>query len=125
GAAQKSTAGARVRKSFQLNLKRVEVISLQNLGHFLNGKINWTPYEAIHALEIILRHVPSSLFTTVARSFYLDTKTHAISGGAEVWEGYFQSLRPSFGKMLLNVDTAATAFHQAINLATFAAEFTR
>lgn len=113
------------RKVFQVNLKQVEVVNLTNLTQFLEGKISWTPYEALHALEIALRHVPATLHVAVARSFYMDTRTKPISGGAEVWEGYFQALRPSLGRLLLNCDTAATAFYQPMNLAKFALEVIR
>lgn len=110
------------RKPFTVEIKRAQVIKMENLKQFLDGKINWTPYEAIHALEIVLRHVPSSLYVTVARSFYLDSMIKRISGASEVWEGFFQSLRPTFGKLLLNCDTAATAFYAPVNLIVFVAE---
>jgi Argonaute linker 1 domain len=31
---------------------------------------------------------------SAARNFYTPTHEHPISGGAEVWLGYYQSLRP-------------------------------
>lgn len=71
------------------------------------------PQDAIQALDVALKHsaADSSLCTTVGRSFFFEGGgTQPISGGAEVWLGYKQSLRPCENGLTLNVDTAATAF---------------
>lgn len=38
------------------------------------------------------------------------TRASSLGGGAEVWVGYSQSLRPSQGGLTLNIDMACTAF---------------
>ena len=38
------------------------------------------------------------------RSVFTDSETWNIGGGIELWRGYFQSLRPAIGRMLINVD---------------------
>jgi len=37
-------------------------------------------------------------------SFFTDRETRDIGGGIVLWRGYFQSVRPAIGRMLINVD---------------------
>ena len=39
-----------------------------------------------------------------SRSFFTEEGRQSINGGLEVWRGYFQSIRPSQGRMYLNLD---------------------
>lgn len=48
--------------------------------------------------------------TCVGRSFYTPDRPSPISGGAEVWLGYYQSLRATQAGLTLNVDMSAMAF---------------
>lgn len=41
-----------------------------------------------------------------ARLYVTDVGKRDISGGLEMWQGYFQSARPAIGRVLLNIDTA-------------------
>ena len=73
------------------------------------------PSEAIQALDVILRHLPSMKYTPVGRSFFsppLDNIDNGLGGGREVWFGYHQSIKPSKWKMSLNIDVSATAFYK-------------
>ncbi|TPX39954.1 hypothetical protein SeMB42_g06174 [Synchytrium endobioticum] len=99
-------------KRYKLMFKRVTEINMQRLGLFLDGRIADTPYDAIMALDVILRHRPSLKFTTIGRCFYTADSAASISGGAQLWQGFHQSVRPTQGGMLLNLDVSATAFHQ-------------
>lgn len=49
---------------------------------------------------------PNLRFPFNTRSFFTDEGSRPIGGGMELWRGYFQSIRPSQGKMYLNVDIA-------------------
>jgi hypothetical protein len=68
------------------------------------------------ALNVLMRHIPSMLYATVGRSFYSNQVSRALSGGAEVWQGYYQSVRPAPGKMMINIDSSATAFYGSSSL---------
>lgn len=48
--------------------------------------------------------------TCVGRSFFTPDMPSPISGGAEVWLGYYQSLRATQAGLTLNVDMSAMAF---------------
>ncbi|TPX31606.1 hypothetical protein SmJEL517_g05103 [Synchytrium microbalum] len=99
-------------KRFKLMFKRVTEINMQRLGLFLDGRITDAPYDAIMALDVIFRHRPSLTFTTIGRCFYTADSAAPISGGAQLWQGFHQSVRPTQGGMLVNLDVSATAFHQ-------------
>jgi hypothetical protein len=49
------------------------------------------------ALDVIIHHQPSMNFVTVGRSFFTSQDSRSIFGGAEVWQGYYQSARPTQG----------------------------
>lgn len=71
---------------------------------------NQNAYDCITALDISLRHAPSMSLTCVGRSFFTPDRPSPISGGAEVWLGYYQSLRATQAGLTLNVDMSAMAF---------------
>lgn len=99
-------------KKFKLVLIKIGEINMQRLGLFLEGRTGETPLDAIMALDILLRHRPSLVYTTVGRCFYTPDSAAAIANGAQLWQGFHQSIRPSRGQMLINLDVSATAFYQ-------------
>lgn len=48
-------------RRFTVRLKKVNLISMQLIKSFLSGKLDYTPYEALQALEIVLQKVPNEL----------------------------------------------------------------
>ncbi|KAJ3124783.1 hypothetical protein HK098_000874 [Nowakowskiella sp. JEL0407] len=106
---------AKKTRTYQLTLKKLTSLTLQNLFDYLSlpspDPKNF-PKEESHALDVILRHRPSLLFTPIGRCFFSREGSSPISGGAELWQGYFQSLKPASGQMLLNIDLASTAFFE-------------
>ena len=67
----------------------------------------------IQALDVVLRHLPSLHMEPIGRSFFTKPdRPFLLGSGKEVWNGYYQSVRPAMGwKVMLNVDTVATAFY--------------
>jgi hypothetical protein len=59
------------------------------------------PYVAIMVLDVLIRHVPSTLYSTVGRSFFTPADKRPLPNGAEVWQGYYQSARPTVGKFII------------------------
>ncbi|GBC02340.1 hypothetical protein RclHR1_04580008 [Rhizophagus clarus] len=109
-----NTSGKRLPNTFELKMKKVGRINYEELVLFLGGKRQLTPncLTAIMALDVIIHHQPSMNFVTVGRSFFTPRGSQAIFGGAEVWQGYYQSARPTQGKMMINVDLSASAFYE-------------
>jgi len=50
---------------------------------------------------------PISRYPFNARSFFSSQETRALGKGIVVWRGYFQSLRPSLGRLFINVDISS------------------
>ena len=46
------------------------------------------------------------------RSFFTSDETRAIGRGVVLWRGYFQSVRPALGRLLINVDISTGAMYK-------------
>lgn len=46
------------------------------------------------------------------RSFFTDREKKDIGNGVILWRGYFQSVRPAMGKMLINIDISTGAMYK-------------
>lgn len=54
---------------------------------------------------------PNLRYPFNVRSFFTDNETWDIGGGIVLWRGYFQSVRPAIGRMLINVDISTGAMY--------------
>ena len=52
---------------------------------------------------------PNLRYPFISRAFFTDRETRDIGGGIVLWRGYFQSMRPAIGRMLINVDISTGA----------------
>uniref|UniRef100_A0A1B6FIG6 PAZ domain-containing protein n=1 Tax=Cuerna arida TaxID=1464854 RepID=A0A1B6FIG6_9HEMI len=109
---------------FRVAIKWVAQVSLFALEEALEGRTRQIPFDAILALDVVMRHLPSMTYTPVGRSFFSspDGYYHPLGGGREVWFGFHQSVRPSQWKMMLNIDVSATAFYKAQPVIEFMCE---
>lgn len=98
-------------RRFAVKIRQVSSVNLSLLEKFVKGELNYTPYDVINSLEVIMRHPMTQKGIIVGRSCYTRANAEPIAGGLEVWKGFFSSLRPAAGRLLLNVDTTATAFY--------------
>lgn len=55
---------------------------------------------------------PNLIYPFNVRSFFTDRETRDIGGGIVLWRGYFQSVRPAIGRMLINVDISTGAMYK-------------
>lgn len=109
---------------FRVSIKWVAQVSLYDLEEALEGRTRNIPFDAIQALDVVMRHLPSMNYTPVGRSFFSSPEGyyHPLGGGREVWFGFHQSVRPSQWKMMLNIDVSATAFYKAQPVIDFMCE---
>ncbi|XP_041360926.1 protein argonaute-2-like isoform X5 [Gigantopelta aegis] len=109
---------------FKVGIKWVAQVSLFSLEEALEGRVRQIPIDAIQALDVVMRHLPSMTYTPVGRSFFSPPEgyEHPLGGGREVWFGFHQSVRPSHWKMMLNIDVSATAFYKAQPVIEFMCE---
>jgi eukaryotic translation initiation factor 2C len=68
---------------------------------FCGRTLNYVPGQA---LNVVVRMGPNLRWPFNVRSFFTDRETRDIGGGIVLWRGYFQSVRPAIGRMLINVD---------------------
>jgi len=111
-------------RAFTVEIKFESKISLYDLLSSIEGRARDVPEDAAFAVDVVLRHLPSMLYTPVGRSFFSPPTNyyHPLGGGREVWFGFHQSVRPSHWKMSLNIDVSATAFYKAQPVIDFMAE---
>jgi eukaryotic translation initiation factor 2C len=85
-------------RTFKVAIKFVEQTSLYALEEALDGRSQVVPANAVQALDVVMRHLPSMRYTPVGRSFFSrpDGYNHPLGGGREVWFGFHQSVRPSY-----------------------------
>ncbi|KAG0353510.1 hypothetical protein BGZ54_002214, partial [Gamsiella multidivaricata] len=105
-------------RGFKVKVKKAAEINLEELHRFLQGKSQMTNniQTAIMALDVLIRHQPAMLYSSVGRSFFTPDGAMPLYGGIEVWNGFYQSARPAMGRMLINLDIAATAYWQSGSL---------
>lgn len=109
---------------FKVAIKWVAQVCLFALEEAMEGQSREIPFDAIQALDVVMRHLPSMNYTPVGRSFFSPPEgyDHPLGGGREVWFGFHQSVRPSHWKMMLNIDVSATAFYKAQPVIEFMCE---
>lgn len=66
---------------------------------------------------------PNQRYPHNARSFFTDRISRDIGGGVVLWRGYFQSVRPAIGRILINVDTATGVMYKPGRLIDVALDF--
>ncbi|KAI0335424.1 argonaute-like protein [Cubamyces sp. BRFM 1775] len=107
-------AGGRPPKAYKVKLKHVATINPEVLSRFLQGKQSHdnAVLTAITALNVVIRMEPSLKYPFNVRSFFTDREKKDIGSGIVLWRGYFQSVRPAIGRMLINVDISTGAMYK-------------
>ncbi|KAK7061790.1 hypothetical protein R3P38DRAFT_3490883 [Favolaschia claudopus] len=108
-------------KVYKIKLTHVAEINPEVLHRFIQGKGSHdnTVLTAITALNVVIRAQPSLSYPFNVRSFFTNRETKDIGSG----RGYFQSVRPGIGKMLINVDISTGTMYKAGKLLTLCLEF--
>ncbi|KAG9326406.1 hypothetical protein KVV02_008026 [Mortierella alpina] len=103
---------------FTIKVKKAATINLEELHRFLTGRSALTNncLTAIMSLDVLIRHQPAMLYATIGRAFYTPQGKQLLNGPLEAWRGYYQSVRATAGKMMINVDITASAFYQSGSL---------
>ncbi|KAI9448014.1 argonaute-like protein [Lactarius indigo] len=112
-ASGEGAAGRRGPKVFTVRLTHVASISPEVLQRFLRGEQSHdnTVLTAITALNVVVRMGPNLRYPFNVRSFFTDRETRDIGGGIVLWRGYFQSVRPAIGRMVINIDISTGAMY--------------
>ncbi|KDQ16674.1 hypothetical protein BOTBODRAFT_30592 [Botryobasidium botryosum FD-172 SS1] len=100
-------------KATTIVLKKAQEIDPSCLDGYLKGRSDVDEAQhnrvltCIMAFNVAVRMVPIHKWPFNARSFFTNKETKSIKGGLEIWRGYFQSVRPTFGRLLVNIDITA------------------
>jgi eukaryotic translation initiation factor 2C len=107
------TGNRRGPKVFTVRLTHVATINPEVLQRFLRGEQSHdnTVLTAITALNVVVRMGPNLKYPFNVRSFFTDRETRDIGGGIVLWRGYFQSVRPAIGRMVINIDISTGAMY--------------
>jgi eukaryotic translation initiation factor 2C len=68
---------------------------------------------------------PTMTYPFNVKSFFTDRETKDIGSGIQLWRGYFQSVRPGMGKMLINIDISTATMYKGGRLIDICLEFLR
>ncbi|KAJ7612222.1 argonaute-like protein [Roridomyces roridus] len=99
---------------YKVRLTLAATINTEILHRFVEGKQSQdnAVSTALMALNVVIRMEPSQKFPTKGRSFFTPQETQVIGQGLVLWRGYFQSIRPAIGRMLINVDISTGLLYQ-------------
>ncbi|CAD6580475.1 MAG: hypothetical protein CYPHOPRED_001225 [Cyphobasidiales sp. Tagirdzhanova-0007] len=108
-------------KPLTVTLNHVAHVNMFELGQHVIQQANYGPnvMQAIAALNLAMKQAPSSTFPSKANTFYIppnsmkESDRRLLSGGLEVWRGYFTSIRPAMNKTVFVFDTSAGSFKEA------------
>ncbi|TBU46794.1 Piwi-domain-containing protein [Dichomitus squalens] len=69
--------------------------------------------KSLSLLQLIVRQAPNIRhhFPADARAFYDIATAKYLDVGLSVWRGYFQSVRPTLGRLLINIDVSHALFY--------------
>ncbi|KAF9463147.1 Piwi domain-containing protein [Collybia nuda] len=68
---------------------------------------------ATNLLQLLIRQQSNQQHPNNNKAYFTPVGKREIAYGLELWRGYFQSVRPTIGKMLVNIDTATSAVYSS------------
>ncbi|KAJ7047297.1 argonaute-like protein [Mycena alexandri] len=118
-------SGGKGPKVYKIKLTKVAQINPEVLKRFIDGDQSHdnTVLTAITALNVVIRMEPTLKYPFNVRSFFTNKETKDIGAGLELWRGYFQSIRPAMGRMLINVDISTGCMYKNGPLLRLCLEF--
>lgn len=66
----------------------------------------------VQALNVVIRMQPTLQYPFNVRSFFADREQRDIGNGIVLWRGWFQSIRPAMGRMLVNIDISTGTMYK-------------
>ncbi|KAF9247291.1 argonaute-like protein [Melanogaster broomeanus] len=99
---------------YKIRLTKVATINPEVLQRFIMGQQSHdnSVLTALTALNVVIRMEPTMKYPFNVRSFFTDRETKDIGGGLILWRGYFQSVRPAIGRLLVNVDISTGTMYK-------------
>ncbi|KAK7023907.1 Argonaute-like protein [Favolaschia claudopus] len=87
---------------------------LQQLIAGPNQVIGAKAATAMNLLQLLIRQTSNQNHpTNNGRAFFSDGGKKVISGGIELWRGFYQSVRPTMGRMVVQIDTMMASVYES------------
>ncbi|KNZ77926.1 Protein argonaute-2 [Termitomyces sp. J132] len=121
----RTASSERPPKVYKVKITKVNEINPEVLHAYVNGRysIDEEVLTAIMALNVVVRMDPSEKYPFNVRSFFTDKEIKNIGMGIVLWRGFFQSVRPGIGRMLINVDISTGMMYKPGNLIDLCLDF--
>ncbi|KAG6917797.1 hypothetical protein DXG01_001069 [Tephrocybe rancida] len=89
-----------------------DAVKTADMNRLIHGRqADTKTLTATNLLQLLIRQDSNQRYTNNGRAYFTPEGKRAIGAGLELWRGYFQSVRPTVGRMLVNVDTAVAAVY--------------
>ncbi|KAL0578891.1 hypothetical protein V5O48_003124 [Marasmius crinis-equi] len=110
---------------YRITLSKAAVVNPEVLKRFVEGK--QSEDEAVSTvvmvMNIVLGQEPKSKYPATSRSFFPGEVRKSVGHGLELQRGYFQSVRPAIGRVILNFDITTGLFYKSGTLIDVALDF--
>lgn len=90
---------------------------------WIHGFTTFVLTSSLKALNVVIRMEPIQKYPFNVRSFFTPNGKKAVGAGLELWRGYFQSIRPSVGRLIVNVDISTGMMYKAGTLIELCLDF--
>ncbi|KDR77481.1 hypothetical protein GALMADRAFT_266956 [Galerina marginata CBS 339.88] len=113
-AGSSSDGSTRPPKVHHIILKLVAKLNPKLLQEYVKGEQSTTEniLSTITAFNVVIRMEPNQNHPFNKRAFFTSADRRAIGGGIELWRGIFQSVRPTIGQLVVNIDITTGAMYK-------------
>ncbi|RIA92820.1 Piwi domain-containing protein [Glomus cerebriforme] len=102
--------------SYEATIKFIDCLSLDRLRNYISsqGPVTSAVITCLAALNAYINFNTRQKYLTAGKGVYpssLNDRTIILSGGVELKQGFYQSIRPGWGDLFINVDICAAVFY--------------
>ncbi|KAM6501034.1 hypothetical protein JOM56_004048 [Amanita muscaria] len=117
--------GKRPPKMYKVKLTLVNQINTSVLQRFVEQRqsLDENVLTALQALNVVIRMEPNHKYPFNVRSFFTPQGKRDVGAGLELWRGYFQSIRPTIGRLIVNVDISTGMMYKSGTLIDLCLDF--
>ncbi|KAG8898432.1 hypothetical protein FRC01_010915, partial [Tulasnella sp. 417] len=102
------------RNPWRVRIQFAAMINPASLERYIQGQMSHDEMilTTLNACNVAIRMQPIQDHPFNARSFFTRTELRDMGRGVELRRGYFQSIRPAIGRMIINLDISSAAFYK-------------
>ncbi|KAJ8086894.1 hypothetical protein PM082_005719 [Marasmius tenuissimus] len=119
--------GTRGTVQVQISKTQSRLIRPSDALRLLNQKDSQSQSELstiTNVIQLLIKQAPNETNPNNARAYFIDGDKRVVrQSGLELWRGYFQSVRPTLDRLVINVDTTMAAVYKTGSLVDLAMDF--